>query len=71
MLEILSLLKLDWSSDTISIDKATSKKIRALMRSISFFFIILEFIFIDIPFGFAYNTVVEAELMDLFGELKM
>ena len=53
MLEILSLLKLDWSSDIVSIDKATSKKIRALMRSISFFFIILEFIFIDIPFGFA------------------
>ena len=41
------------------------------MRSISFFFIILELILIDIPFGFALNTVVEAELMDLFGELKM
>ena len=58
MLGLTFSSKLDWDSHIFSIAKTASKKIEALVRSISFFLLRLLYISINLPCGHAWNTVV-------------
>ena len=57
--------KLDWGSYIISIAKTASKKIGALIRSISFFLLRLLCISINLPYTHVWNTVVMSGLVPL------
>ena len=59
--------KLDWGSYIISIVKAVSKKIGALIRSISLSFFLLKLVCISInlPYSHVWNTVVTSGLVPL------
>ena len=58
MLGLTFSSKLDWGSHIFSIARTASKKIEALVRSISFFLLRLLYISINLPCGHAWNTVV-------------
>ena len=60
MLGLIFSSKLDWGSYIISIAKSASKKIGALICSVlwSFFLLRLLSISINLPYGYAWNTVV-------------
>ena len=55
--------KLDWGSYIISIAKSASKKIGALICSMSFFFLRLLFLSINLSYAHAWNTVVTSGLV--------
>ena len=65
MLELTFYSKLDWDSYIISIAKTSSKKIGALIRSISLFLLSLLCISINLPYAHVWNTVVTSELVPL------
>ena len=55
--------KLHWSPYNISITNTASKKIGALIRCMKIFHLRLHFICINLPYGFAWNTVLISRLM--------
>ena len=63
MLGLTFLSKLDWGSYITSIAKIASNKIEALICSMKFFLLMLLYIFINLPYGPAWNTVVMSGLM--------
>ena len=50
--------KLDWGSYLNSIAKTASKKIGALILSVKFFLLRFFCISVNLPYGYAWNTVV-------------
>ena len=58
--------RLDWGSCIISIAKTASRKIRALIRSIKFLFLMMLCISINLPYAHAWKTVVMCGLVLLF-----
>ena len=63
MLGLTFSSKLDWGSYIISIAKTASKKIGALIRSMSFFLLRLLCISINLPYAHVWNTVVTSGLV--------
>ena len=63
MLRLTFSSKFDWGSYIISFDKTTSKKIGALIRSISFFLLRLFCISVNLPYHHTWNTVVMSGLL--------
>ena len=63
MLTLTFSSKLDWASYIVSIAKTAPKKIGALIFSVKFFPLSMFSIFVNLPCGRAWNTVVMSGLV--------